>query len=284
MICFLESGRLGNQLFQYAALRTIAKTEERLILFGFADLRATFDGLVGTIVFEPPGVLSRLATRFRPQIDNFMKYQPLINVISERHDESGTHVETSRRLIGNIQYVEMSYFQSESIFDERVVESLTLKTQLSVKALQRSASLAAFGRKRIFVHVRRGDHLRWPSAHFPAVLPAVWYKKCIETLRARLGDPVFVFVTDDVYYVRDVFGDMADACISETGPADDFALMCQCDGGILSASSFAWWASYFLKKRLPGAVCLAPEYWAGHRSHEWHPPNINARFLETVSV
>lgn len=284
MICFIESGRLGNQLFQYAALRTLANPGERVVLIGFSDLRDTFDGVDATILLKHTSRRQWLVTRFRPQIDAFMRHQPVVGVVSERHDEAGTHVGVTPRLIGNIRYVMASYFQSELAFTNRAVQGLSLKPQLTAHALHRLSALGTTERKRVFVHVRRGDYLRWPSPDHPAVLPAKWYKQCIDSMRVRLGDPIFVFVTDDVHYVRDVFGDMHDAHISESGPADDFALMCQCDGGILSASSFAWWASYFLKRRMPAASCLSPEYWAGHRRHEWHPPDIRSSFLESVPV
>ena len=46
MIISKGSGRLGNQLFQYAALRTLCEQNEKLVLLlGFDDLQKAFDGI-----------------------------------------------------------------------------------------------------------------------------------------------------------------------------------------------------------------------------------------------
>jgi hypothetical protein len=60
--------------------------------------------------------------------------------------------------------------------------------------------------------------------------------------------------------------------------------MCECDGGILSPSSFAWWASYFIKNKNKNSFFLAPKYWIGHRKKNWHPEFIQSSFLEYEEV
>ena len=42
IICF-RNGRLGNQIFQYAFLKNIAKKKERIVLVGFSELKLNFE-------------------------------------------------------------------------------------------------------------------------------------------------------------------------------------------------------------------------------------------------
>jgi hypothetical protein len=50
MLIFKESGRLGNQIFQYAALRSLCEEKEKLFLLGFNDLKLTFNGIDAKII------------------------------------------------------------------------------------------------------------------------------------------------------------------------------------------------------------------------------------------
>lgn len=45
MLIFIADGRLGNNLFQYAFLKTIAGKREKIIVYGFDDLFKVFDGV-----------------------------------------------------------------------------------------------------------------------------------------------------------------------------------------------------------------------------------------------
>ena len=115
----------------------------------------------------------------------------------------------------------------------------------------------------IFIHIRRGDYVKWPSREKPAVLPASYYHKCIDLIRSKISNPFFIFMSDDPCYVEDIFGDVKNSFISKFSLNEDFAIMTQCRGGILSASSFSWWAAYFSNLQHPHSHFLGPKYWAG---------------------
>ena len=65
---------------------------------------------------------------------------------------------------------------------------------------------------------------------------------------------------------------------------EDFVLMTQCKGGILSASSFSWWGAYLAKQKYSGTFFLAPKYWAGHRQKRWYPESMKSSFLDYVEI
>jgi hypothetical protein len=283
MIVFFESGRLGNQLFQYAALRTLA-ADERLVLVGFDDLRATFANLDATFPVSSTSLPGRLLMRLRPRLDRIAQNQPVIGRIGEDVDHGRCDVRIDRGWLRALRYGVTAYFQSESVFDPAVVDRLEFHRDLECKARDKLRGLGPQDRKRIFVHVRRGDYESFPSAASPAVLPAQWYRDCIQRVRARVSDPVLVFCSDDPEYVSNMFGDVPGMILSNGSAFEDFVLMSLCDGGIVSASSYSWWAAYRGSRTHPDRVFLAPQYWIGHSTAEWFPPGVDASFMEYVTV
>lgn len=276
MIFFAESGRLGNQLFQYAALRSIKKPGERLVLLGFDDLAETFDGIEATIL--PSGhSVTRGFRRIRALADAQMSRLPGVGTIEE---ETGSHrpVQTGS---GRFRYVPEAFFQSESAFDDRAIERLSIAKSVADRASRFIESLPVGGRPIAFMHVRRGDYVRWPDPDSPAVLPASWLRGTLSILRQRMSDPLVIVATDDAPYAQDVLGDEPDVIVAGQSAAVDFAVMARCEAGVLSASSYSWWASHLAARAGGQGPFIAPMHWVGHRSGEWMPsPAIQAKFLE----
>ena len=60
MIFMVESGRLGDQVFQYLALRRCARDGEVIRPFGFDQLSSVFDGVDATLTSIDENPLRRL--------------------------------------------------------------------------------------------------------------------------------------------------------------------------------------------------------------------------------
>ena len=287
MIIFIEHGRLGNQLFQYAALRSFAP-DERLILIGFDDLQAVFDNPNATILLSSRSLLFRFLKllRLREGLNTWLPRLRIVTTLHEEKTDSGVEIRIRPGLFSFLKYAVTGFFQSETSFDSSVVSELRFRQELQSKAAKTMQKIRKQHSHVFFVHVRRGDYLSWPSRPAPAVLPATWYRECIDTLVGNDGSKsAFVFCTDDSFYVNDVFGnDEKSFFISNGTAAEDFVLMSSCDGGVLSASSFAWWAGYFVNRKTGAARLLVPEFWAGHRNGEIYPPAIIAKHFVTVPV
>lgn len=285
MIIFIEYGRLGNQLFQYAFLKTIAK-EENLYLVGFNDFQAIFDNVESNFPVKTNSLIFRLLNHIRPSIYPFLRMTRIINLVTENLDKKKQYnIEFNSGFLKKITYCQTGYFQSEKLFDSNVITKLAIKPSLIYKVNQKFEDWQCTNKDVIFVHVRRGDFLKWPSRENPAILPANWYFKCIAEMQRRYENPFFIFTSDDLPYTEDLFGDMPDSAISNGSQEDDFALMSLCHGGILSASSFSWWAAYLAKIKHQEGVFFAPMFWVGHKSAQWYPSiNIQSSFLEYITV
>jgi hypothetical protein len=280
MMFFRESGRLGNQIFQYAALKTLCQNEEKLVLLGFEEFQKAFEGIDARIINSSSSKLEKL---FYLHILELLSKNALLNKIHESDHSNSPGIIYNSGLLKDFTFVQTSYFQSEALFRTDIVTSLSINHKLLSTAKALLSSLLK-GRTPVFVHIRRGDYIHWPSEKHPAILPATYYEKCIQIIQTKIANAFFIFTSDDPFYVKDVFGSMENSYISYSSSLEDFALMTQCKSGILSASSFSWWAAYFSNQQHPNSIFLAPKYWAGHRSERWLPAFIKSVFLNYIDV
>jgi hypothetical protein len=282
-VLLIESGRLGNQLFQYAAVRSHVR-DEALWLIGFDDVLSAFEGVEARQLLSGNRLAGRLVRRWRPSIDIALGHSHLLPAIAESLRPDALEIERIGGRLRGPTYVLTGYFQSPAAFDSAVIAPLSVRAALDAHARAHLQRISPSERPRIFVHVRRGDYATWPSASEPAMLPDEWYRERMDELRLRLRNPYFVLVTDDVPYVSRAFADVADGSVFHADVATEFAAMCACDGGILSPSSFSWWAAYFINRRFATASLVAPLFWIGHRKQQWYPPAIATPFLEYRAV
>jgi len=128
----------------------------------------------------------------------------------------------------------------------------------------------------VSIHVRRGDYLT--SGQFIGVLPLTYYTRAITWVMSRVKSPHFFVFSDDSDWVRANFlidapveyvvHDGADAAFK------DLHLMAQCQHHIIANSSFSWWAAWLCSSESP--LVLAPMRWfAKHApgTHSRLPPN-----------
>jgi hypothetical protein len=284
MVLFMESGRLGNQLFQYAVLRTLAGRDEALVLIGFDALRRVFTNPEAVFLVRSRSVAFRITRRLRPVVERLLSRHPAVTLIGEDFVGDRCEVRVVPGAIRALRYCRTAYFQAEALFDEAVVTRLRIREELVAGARAVLAESAPGDRMKVFVHVRRGDYLHWPSSDAPAAIPIDWYERCMNRLRERHPGAFFVMCSDDPAYLLEHFRRAGDVFVSTAGEDEDFVLMSQCDAGILSASAFSWWAAYFVRHRRGDASLLAPEYWIGHREKRWFPIGVQSRFLEYVPV
>lgn len=281
MILFYEDGRLGNQLFQYCAVR-LYQPRGKLIALGMKDLTENFVGLdveTDTLV----GVFVRRIMKLmgEKKIGFLARKLRLLTLVEEQRSEAGVGFKVSKGLIPHIAYFK-GYYQSEEVTSSAVAELIDIREEHKLRARE---LLAARGGSAYFVHVRRGDYVRWPSPDAPAVLPFEWYSAQMQCIRERDREAWFVVVSDDKPYVEELFGHRSDVLVICQDPISDFSMMAEClGGGILSASSFSWWAAYFVRRSNPDAHFLAPEYWIGHRPRQWFPGGLETSWLQYRTV
>lgn len=284
MIIFFENGRLGNQLFQYCGLKKLQKNG-KLNVVGMYKLTSLFEGIEINNDEMFYKIINKIVCFLGENRIKFITNKlHIIGSIEEVITSSGCKYYKKNGIIRNIHYCSTAYFQSEYMVDDEIISKLKIKSDINEYAASILSRYCLNGLETFFVHVRRGDYVYWPN-QAPAVLPLKWYQNRMDQIRASFKTPFFIVVSDDKPYADEMFSDCADVYISHENEETDFALMAKCyGGGILSASSFAWWAAYFVRQSNKNAFIVAPLYWAGHRKGAWFPEGIQTSWINYVEV
>ena len=255
-------GRLGNQMFQYAAARALATRHGTAVALDARGALHRGEGVL-TRVFDldlaDPGPLPPA------------KHESLPGYALWRYLGGRPRYVRERGLGYNPRFATLpdgvylhGYWQSERYFAaiaDRIRADFTFpafsNTQNAEMAAQISESLA------ISLHVRRGDyvalkaHVLCDQAYYDAALARV--------LDGLEGSPtVFVF-SDDPGWAKDNLPLPCDKVVVDfNGPETDFEdmrLMSLCRHNIIGNSSFSWWAAWLnahADKRVAG-----PARWFG---------------------
>jgi len=286
-------GGLGNQMFQYAAGRSLSLrlgTElkmDRSFLDGpqtgntprsyelggycvredFADSR------------EVAELNGRKATRWQTallrlrQEAGLSRYRP--NVLREK----GSRFQPEFLTVSGDVYME-GYWQSEKYFSG-VSDVIRREFSIRLPLEGRDAELAdALEREdSVSVHVRRGDYVQQPETmQFHGVCGEEYYRRCMDIVSQRIRNPHFVVFTDEPGLAREGFRTRHRVTfIDWDAPrpgSTDLELMCRCRHHVLANSSFSWWGAWLGTS--PGNIVLAPARW-------FNNPEMDTRDLLPVS-
>ncbi len=272
------SGGLGNQMFQYAAARALAKRLHAPLQLdlSFFDRKRHRVYALSTFALAPhhkvgtPGA-SRLERIRMPLIRGLKRVMgrrlPTYHEPHFHFDPAFERLQAPVNLVG--------HFQSPRYFDayaELVRQELSppvptdILSRKIAEAMARSESCA--------LHVRRGDYVQNPKnqALFTS-LDSSYYLPALKRLSA--GCTVYVF-SDDMSWARENLPSIRDLIFVEdnqlrSGLADLW-LMTQADHHIIANSSLSWWGAW-LAMRQEG-MKIAPRRWfvnATYRSEQLIP-------------
>jgi hypothetical protein len=281
-IFFIGEGRLGNQIFQYTALSSIAPPGSRVVAVGLEDLSELFELHGPALTALRGGIwLKRLAIHILAPfvLRPLASYLRLISYACEplRGDAyrgGGGELKVRRGLLANLVFVDGGYYQSSDFWREVFPPSrLTLRQAWRARARDVLAKHAGRDPTRpYFLHLRRGDYVGYVTYGVTdLLLPTAFFRRAIERFRERGDFDLLVLVTDDARWARTEFADLAHLVVISEDPRTDFAVMAECAGGIVSNSTFSLAAALFMRD--PELV-IAPEYWFGFRVKQWLPPKI----------
>jgi len=268
LIVIESDGRLGNQLFLYAAAAKVAREREFIILVGFQELQAFF------------GTVSRPRTLYANLwwFETFRRIPRKLfglYLYGEVVDPGKADNLLRRRGLVPIFLFAAGYCQNERLISERAALQLFHQGQATKPKTPQAT------RRRCFVHVRRGDYLNFLGG---VSLPLTWYLNHIEKLRKENDNYDFVFFSDEPSWLEQNLPADGDYSIFRGSAKNSFFEMAGCDAGILSASSFSWWAAYFAHKSGAGGPYIAPEYWLGWRTLSWFPIGIETNWITYDTV
>ena len=267
-------GGLGNQLFIYAAGRTIAMKYDVPLLIDPVwfrgqtkrkfELVPLFDQSMSVRMKTPNPLLNQLTGALGYgvlQLNEFVlsKRASVFVENSFRFDSKVTRVPRDATLLG--------YFQSYKYFASIAG---TLSSELRSATSKVSHFQSSFCNRqsrdlpRIAVHVRRGDYQFSKESLHHGVLGLNYYRQAIQIMRQEIGDFIAIVFSDDIKSATAMLDEIHNRVetvntLSAPSAWDDLSTMCQLDGIITANSSFSWWAAWLLSAE--GMPCLVPDPW-----------------------
>jgi len=262
------SGGLGNQMFQYAAGRSLAVRlgvplmldlswfaglPERQFALAPFRIEAVHRSQCSLLFPRYRALTSRLSRRWLPRIMD-------VPVWREPH----FHYSTEFAALSGPVYLE-GYWQSERYFREirsRLLREFALQEPLPPACAKLLEEIR--GCDAICVHVRRGDYIRNPAAaKVHGTCTVDYYRAGVGELCQGLAQPhCFVFSDDSAWVRASLSFDCPMTVVDVNGPDDahlDLALMSACHHFLIANSSLSWWGAWLGNQA--GKTVIAPARW-----------------------
>jgi len=260
-------GGLGNQIFQLgAALLLTSKGSNELIIlddYALSSYKALREFELSKFIelskSDVQVVLKRLAiTRFRiPRMLPFKhRAIPFVNDNNFQFIIDGN--KSQYRLLDG-------YFQ-----DLRQQDFEDISALLKPLLLDKFCKLNQLESETCVIHIRGGDFVKlgWNKS-----TPEIYYINAMNMMRDKHDVNNFVIVTDDEPYARTIIScKSADIKIISSDIADDFQTIASYSKRILSASTFALWASV-IGVNDGGGVVIAPNEFTPGIKRDFLLPN-----------
>ena len=226
------NGRLGNQMFQIAAITALAYEN-----YDIAEIDlSTTDGYnyentiySKTIIGKSDIYTVELSYPFTYKK---IKYQPNLKI--------------------------WGYFQSEKYFKGYEKEIIDLfSNELIINNLKfRYKDLL---KNSTSINIRRGDYLYYPNIH--PCMSTEYYLNSIKYVENITNiDNILVF-SDDIDYCKSVFHDDRMTFMEKLPHHEQMYLMSLCNNNIIANSSFSWWSAYLNKNE--NKITIFPSIWFG---------------------
>ncbi|WP_143315763.1 alpha-1,2-fucosyltransferase [Clostridium sp. HBUAS56017] len=270
MIIVRAVGGLGNQMFQYAFYKSLCENNNH-VMFDKSDYRIhnhhngfeiesifnvhyveASEGQIKKISFDKKSVLYRIANKyFNVQLTKKSEYKEdkcISNVKLKKYDKD--------------IYFD-GYWQAEKYFidvSDQIRKEFVFKNKLD----DRNRKLIKYlhDKNTVSIHVRRGDYLKEKS--LVGVCDMSYYNKAIGMVKDKVSNPVFVFFSDDMLWVKENFK-LDDECIfvdwnTGSNSYKDMQLMSNCKHNIIANSTFSWWGAWLNNN--DDKIVICPSKWS----------------------
>lgn len=286
MIINLLKGGLGNQLFQYAAGKSLSifhKTSHSLDISNYSAQISSNQTPRNLDIFDLK-ISAEIAgdqdiDRLRPP--NFY----LLNLIRSFRNKyiHRYYLDWKPEIFsaGNDLYLD-GYFQSEKYF-LTCIDDLRKEFSLHQRYIEPIVSIwnkISASPMPVSIHVRRGDYVKNARMRdIYDVCSVNYYSLAITNILNQCPDATFFIFSDDVDWVKSskffplhaiLVSEMKTMLGDSLRPSQELFLMSQCQHNIIANSSFSWWGAYLNQN--PNKIVIAPKLW--NNSFSLRQPNI----------
>jgi len=150
------------------------------------------------------------------------------------------------------------YFEK---FDKEIRKDFTVRPGLVAHLIDIEREIRQ--KNSVSVHIRRGDFTTPGNLLIHGVIPVEFYQKAIAEVSSKTSAPHLYVFSDDIAWVKEnLKTEFPITFVSNEiskSAIEDFYLMTLCKHNIIANSTFAWWAAYLNNN--PGKMVFAPEKW-----------------------
>lgn len=295
-------GRIGNQLFIYAAAENIRnkRGKNEKIIFFDKDIidRSWYNALADYHLKNVEFVHEKKQIPFITRIQIYLaclfyhfcknredrlerykyeqKHQSIINRVGVVACYNG--VVKIEKLWSGPVYMK-GYFQSEHYFNEISSTIRGVVTSASSNLIQKEYVKEICNRNAVCISVKVEHNAGDPQYD---VCGHDYYKKAIEKICNKVKDPLFFICSDNVQYVLDnlIDSDKFEYVCQEKGLSviDSLNIMGMCKHFIIGNTTFGWWAQYLSDNS--NKIVIAPKPWTRIDDSEY----IYCKGWETIDV
>ena len=288
MIVVKLIGGLGNQMFQYAAGRSLAAFHKTELLLDTSGLQTDPAGAytarnyelgdfkihaeisdkkdLHRFNFDAPKIITKLKSLF----PGFFK-KIILNESQSHFKENFFKAPATTYLNGYWQDERYFSFIREILIKEFDLQEKSQGYKMLLDQITSSNSVS--------VHVRHGDYVTLKSANmFHGVLHLDYYKNAVGHFSKEDPNSVFFIFSDDLNWCKEHFNfisnvNYVDGSKLNVSSKEELVLMSHCRHNIIANSSFSWWAAW-LNKHADKEV-IAPANWfnTGQKQPEGLIPN-----------
>ena len=239
-------GRLGNQMFQYAAIKGIA-------------MHRGFEWCI-----PPKDAFGQQDEKVRDDINNtiydvFNLGKFKVGFCNSPIAQEATH-SFDKNLYDNILDNNdlLGYYQTHKYFEN--IEDEIRKDFTFQDDIQYVCKKFFSGGEYISLHIRRGDYLKPPHCDHHPVQSIEYYEKALTYFPGQL--PVIIFSDDPEWCKQQPLFAGDGYIVSENNDSGtDLCLMSMCNYHIIANSSMSWWGAWLAKSK----HVVAPKNWFDSR-------------------
>jgi len=275
------SGGLGNQLFQYAFVRSLAlrlNQKYKLDLSWYYDFEKYDNSDNPNVNTRRAYLLNkfnisekllsrnylRIAHRIRhSSVLCNLEFYPVKYFKFKRINESDFDIDKIPKY-ENLYFG--GYWQNSKIFEDHAdlfKSEFTLKNKMSLENQELLDKINSTNS--VALHIRRGDLLSRPATVLKALdspcLSENYYSNAINIISKKIKSVNLYIFSDEIDWVKNNKEFNAPPTFVDTkGPDyEHFVLMCKCKHQIIANSTFSWWAAWlnsYAKK-----IVISPKWW-----------------------
>jgi hypothetical protein len=269
MIVSRITGGLGNQMFQYAIAKSIAKKRNDTFKLdiAFYPKQSLRKYELNQFSIEGDISLENENKELSGGEGIFFKIKRKIGFHPQRPESYFPEKETSIfdkevfKYKDNI-YLD-GYWQNEAYFKDirtELLKDFTLKNKISDKAKKYLDDIK--NRQSVSIHIRRGDYIT--NSHTNGIHGSCdlnHYKKAVTYVRKNIKNPIFYIFSDDISWCEENFNFLdGKVFINDTKNAfEDLELMKNCKHNIIANSTFSWWGAWLNESERK--IVLSPSVW-----------------------